>query len=354
MLNKIKVLVIDDSPVVRSLLKFMIESDSMMSVIGAVSGGVEALNFLSKNKPDVITTDMNMPKMDGIETIRQILRLYAIPILVVSGSCNPNMEKKVFQTLEAGALAVLAKPAGILDPNYNKLREELLQMLKVMSEVKVVRRVFSPRSNFKPTVSADVPLKEGKRDAIKAIGIGASTGGPQALHTLFSALPKNISVPILVVQHISPGFLGGLVAWLNQVSTLPVMIAQDKELALPGKIYLAPDFCHMEVGNDNKIILSKNDGGHEPCPSVARLFRSMAHVHGSHAIGVLLTGMGKDGAEELLLMKQKGAYTIAQDEDSSVIFGMPREAILLNAATRVLAIHQIADVLQLLTDPMHN
>lgn len=353
--REIKVFIIDDSPVILSLLKYMIGSEPGMSVVGTASNGQEALRYLEKNRPDVITTDMNMPKMDGLETVRQIMRHYAIPILVVSGSCHPFSEEKVFQALEAGALALLAKPAGVQDPNFAAIRQELIDMLKVMSEVKVVRRTYHPRPSLSPAaLSLKEQKTEGTADAdfqtcypIKAVAIGASTGGPQALHSLFSELPQNFPVPIFVVQHISPGFIDALAVWLNQVSPLKVQIAAHQQLAEPGNIYLAPDGFHMEIQDNHKIALSCSEIKRGmACPSVSRLFRSVADVYGRHSIGILLTGMGKDGAEELLLMKQKGAYTIAQDEESSVIFGMPREAILLGGATKVLALNQMAHALK--------
>jgi len=348
----IKVLIIDDSPVIRNLLKHMIESQPGMQVLGAVPGGIEALSFLadSSTMPDVITTDMNMPKMNGLETTRQIMRHYAIPILIVTGSCEPNNEEKVFQSLDAGALAILAKPAGINDPNFASIRKELITMITLMSEVKVIRRRFIAKPSLSTkSLRASIQQEEKGHKKINAVAIGASTGGPQALHQLLSALPEMFPAPILVVQHISHGFVEGLAAWLNQDSRVKVKVALDGEQAIPGYVYLAPDSLHMEIDINNKITLSKSLAEKEvTCPSVARLFRSMAYAHGPHGVGILLTGMGRDGAEDLLLMKQKGAYTIAESEESAVIFGMPKEAILLGGATKVLPVNQIAEMLEII------
>jgi two-component system chemotaxis response regulator CheB len=348
----IKVLIIDDSHVVRNLLKHMIESQPGMKVLGAVTGGAEALSFLAESPvmPDVITTDMNMPKMNGLETTRQIMRHYAIPILIVTGSCEPSSEEKVFQSLDAGALAILSKPAGINDPHFASIRQELLTMITVMSEVKVVRRRFTTQPSLSTkSPMASIQQEEKGHQKINAVAIGASTGGPQALHQLLSALPEMFPTPIFVVQHISNGFVEGLAAWLNQDSRLKVKVALDGEQAMLGHVYLAPDCFHMEIDTNNKIILSKSPAEKEvTCPSIARLFRSMAYAHGPHGVGILLTGMGRDGAEDLLLMKQKGAYTIAESEESAVIFGMPKEAILLGGATKVLPVSQIAEILKII------
>jgi len=343
--DRIKVLIIDDSPSSRELLTFIIESDSQLMVMACISSGQEALKFLETHKPDVIILDLIMPKMDGYETTQCIMQRYPVPIIIVSGASQVHDVNNIFRALEIGALAVLEKPDGVGSENYSIQVKAITDTIKTVSGAKLISRFIRPNrpsTDLKRTTSFDGACVGVDVDIV---AIGASLGGPQALHKIFSEISKDFPAPILVVQHISKGFISGFVEWLSRYSNLKINIAKNGEKAIGGHIYVAPDGFHLEMKQVGIIALTKKNDHEELCPSVARLFRSIANVYGARAVGVILTGMGKDGAEELLLMKKRGALTIAQDEKSSVMFGMPKEAILLNAAKCVVSLEEIAPML---------
>ncbi len=343
MSEKIKVLVVDDSPVARELLVHILGSEPKIQVVGTANNGEEALRALEQLKPDVITMDTNMPKMDGYEATRRIMELHPAPIVMVTGSFTAYDVSRTIRAMEAGALAIVLKPKGIGHPDHETSAAEVIQTVKLMSEVKVVkRRTFPKREAIKaPRVEISIkPLPE-----IQLVAIGASTGGPPALQTILSMLPKNFPVPVLVVQHMASGFIQGFVEWLGQVSSLSVHVAAHGEYIIPGHIYFAPDGFQMKPERYGRISLARGETENGLRPSVSYLFRSVAEVFGKNAVGILLTGMGKDGAKELKLMKEKGAVTIAQDKESSVVHGMPGEAIKLDAATYVFSPEKIAAAL---------
>jgi len=347
----IKVLVVEDSPVVREFLVYILGSDPGIRVVGTANNGEEALEAVKRYRPDVITMDIHMPKMDGLEATRRIMEIDPTPIVIVSGSTDSHENTKTFRAMEAGALAVLARPTGIGHPDHETTARELVQTVKLMSEVKVVRRW--PQTRREPVLPSAAQALVGKPARvpgkipvkIKVIAIGASTGGPPVLQTILAMLPKDFPLPVLIVQHMASGFVTSFVEWLAQSSGLPVHVAMHGELMLPGHVYVAPDECQMKVEHGGKIVLTKDEPENGLRPSVSYLFRSLAAVYGGGTIAGLLTGMGRDGAEELRLLKEKGAVTFAQDKDSSVVHGMPGEAIKLDAATFILAPDKIAAVL---------
>lgn len=342
----IKVLVVDDSATVREFLAHILRSDPKVEVISTASDGVEALAAVKARQPDVITMDIRMPKMSGLEATRVIMERHPTPIVIVSGTLDSE-EVASFRALEAGALAVLPRPAGIGHPEHEAAAKQLVQTVKLMSEVKVVRRWSRHRQPEQTRlVSPPAETASGRTSAkIKVVAIGASTGGPVALQRILSGLPKDYPVPVLIVQHIAAGFVHGFSEWLTQASGFPVQIAKHDDQLLPGRAYIAPDGFHMTVNADLRITLGDGEPENGLCPSVSALFRSVADSLGQESAGVLLTGMGRDGAKELQLMREKGAITIAQDEESSVIHGMPGEAIRLGAATYVLPPERIAALL---------
>jgi two-component system chemotaxis response regulator CheB len=271
------------------------------------------------------------------------------PIVIVSASPDVKEQMMAFRAVEAGALAVLPSSAGIGHPEYQQTSAELVRTVKLMSEVKVVRRWSRPRTDLVPPpapVTSSRPVPAG----VAVVAIGASTGGPVCLQTIMSQLASTFSAPILVVQHIASGFAQGLADWLGQSSGVPVGVAQHGEIISPGRVYVAPDDCHMKAGPGGHILLSHEPPENGLRPSVSCLFRSVANLYGRRSVGVLLSGMGKDGALELKLMKDYGAVTIAQDQESSIVHGMPGEAIRLGAATYVLPPERIAALLTNLTD----
>jgi two-component system chemotaxis response regulator CheB len=237
--------------------------------------------------------------------------------------------------MEAGAQAILALPHGLGHADFEATARELVQTVKLMSEVKVIRRWAHSHAPAVPPVMPGDKLQQTWPE-IRVIALGASTGGPLVLQTIVSRLPRDLPVPVLLVQHMTPGFVHGFVTWLAQSTPLGIHVACHDETLLPGHIYVAPDGYHMGVTSAMRIGLSQEPPEHGARPSVSYLFRSVAHVFKKRAVGVLLTGMGKDGAEELKYLQDTGAVTIAQDKASSVVHGMPGEAIRLDAATYVL------------------
>src|SRR4030043_102542 len=340
----IKVLIVDDSKVIQEFLAHLLSSDPDIQVVGIASSGYEAIELVRGKKPDVITIDNHMPGMDGYEATRTIMETYPTPIVIVSGSSNKKEVTNTFRLLEAGALAVVIRPPGFEHPQFAVSRKELIQTVKLMSEVKVVR--LFPRSRKEQIQPIRfVQTFENDLKRIQVIAIGASTGGPMALQIILSGLPEDLPVPVLIVQHIAKGFVKGFHEWLSATSGIKLKIAEDGELISAGIGYIAPDNFHMGVSRGNKISISDQPPENGLKPSVSYLFRSVAQSFGPNALGVLLTGMGKDGADELKVMKDKGAFTVVQNEESSVVFGMPGEALRIGAADQALSPERIAEIL---------
>ena len=340
----IKVLVVEDSTVVRDFLVHVLCADPDIHVVGTAADGEEALEAVERRRPDVITMDIHMPKMDGLEATRRIMETHPTPIVIVSGSTDPREVATTFNAMEAGALAILRRPAGFGHPEHEATARELVQTVRLMSEVKVVRRWARVRheAEVPGPGAAGLGHAPGK---VKVVALGASTGGPPVLQTILAALPKNFPAPVLIVQHMAAGFIQGFIEWLAQSSRLPIHLAAHGEQILPGHVYVAPDEFQMKVERGGSIVLARGAPENGLRPSVSCLFRSLAEVYGDEAVAGLLTGMGRDGAEELKLLKDAGAVTFAQDKASSVVHGMPGEAIKLDAATLVLPPEKIAATL---------
>jgi two-component system chemotaxis response regulator CheB len=343
--EKIKVLVADDSPLTRMLLVQLLNSDPGIRVVGAVNDGVAALDFLEAghDRPDVVIMDMHMPRLNGFEATRRIMETRPLPIIICTATADPQELAVAFRSMEAGAVACVAKPVA-LGEQFESCRQHLLETVRLMSEVKVVRRWSRARAadaaigTISPNRSTAVP-------AVRVIGIGASTGGPPVLQRILGGLPGDFAAPLLIVQHIARGFLPGMVEWLSQSTSLRIRIAAHGELPLPAHAYVAPDDFHLGITATGRIMLAREEPESGLRPAVSYLFRTLADHCGARAVGVLLTGMGKDGAVELKRMRDRGALTIAQDRDSSIVHGMPGEAIQLGAASQVLAADQIAAAL---------
>lgn len=335
---QVRVLVVEDSASVREFLLHVLDADPAIRVVGTAANGEQALAEVKRLRPDVVTMGIHMPGRDGLETTRRIMETDPTPIVIVSGSTDPGEVSTTFAAVQAGALAVLPRPEGFAHSGHAAGVEELRRTVKAMAEVKVVRRW--PR---------DRRVAPGPRTALMAprvrvVAIGASTGGPPALHAILAALPADFPVPVMVVQHMSAGFIRGFVDWLAQSCRLPVRLATQGE-ALRAGVYVAPDGQHMAVDIRERIVLRSGTARDGLCPSVAHLFRSVAEVYGREAVAGLLSGMGRDGADELRLLKEKDAATFAQDKASSVVHGMPGEAIRLDAAMYVLPPEKIAALL---------
>jgi two-component system chemotaxis response regulator CheB len=344
----IRVLVVEDSLVVRGLLVHILRSDPEIQVIGTAGDGNEALQFLAAQKPDVVTMDIHLPRMDGLEATRRIMETQPVPIVIVSANWNPEEVATTFRAMEAGAVALVEKPRGPGHPEHTAMAAKLVQTVKAMAEVRVIRRWARARpAEAAPAPPPPPPIVQAPAP-IQIVAIGASTGGPPVLHTILAALPPDFPVPLLIVQHIAAGFVGGLAQWLAQSAGRGIHVAAAGQQPLPGNAYLAPDGAHMGIDRGGRITLSQSDPENGLRPAVNYLFRSVIDALGARAAGVLLTGMGRDGAEELKRMKDRGAITIAQDKASSVVHGMPGEAIKLDGATYVLPPDKIAATLALL------
>lgn len=333
----IRVLIVDDSPSVREFLRHILEEAGGFEIAGEAVDGAQGVELAAALRPDIITMDISMPVLDGFAATRAIMETEPTPIVIVSGIWAPEEVAKTFDALEAGALAILEKPR-FGGPAFERQKEQIVSTLRLMSEVRVVRRHARIPAPGRDQAKA-APPRQVRRELV---AMGASTGGPQALRAILSGLPAGFAAPIVVVQHIARGFLPGLVHWLGGHCGLALAIAADGQAMRPGTVYFAPDDRHLLVTRDMTLRLSEAPPVGTLRPSVGPLFRSVAEALGERAVGVLLTGMGRDGAGELLIMRKRGALTIAQDERTSIVHGMPGEAIRLGAAAQVLPLEEIA------------
>ena len=339
---KVSVLVVNDSAVARMHLVHLLEADPDIRVVATVNDGEAALAFLQEHRPSVVLMDINMPGLDGFETTRRIMDTHPVPIVICSGTANPKDIAATFRVLEAGAVACVEKPVGYGRAEFEQAAAELRRTVRRMAEVKIVRHRGLSRTLA--SLAAFLPGEDWRRlrKGVRVIGIGASTGGPMALRTILGGLPKDFPVPILVVQHIGPGFVGGLADWLNASTSLQVCVGSHGINAMPGYVYLAPDEFHMGLDSSGILELSKAEPEGGLRPAISYLFRSLARHCGPAAVGVLLTGMGSDGSAALKEMRDEGATTLAQDSATSVVHGMPGVAIALGGATHVFAVGEIA------------
>jgi two-component system chemotaxis response regulator CheB len=347
----IRVLIVDDSAVLRQGTRFILESDPQLKVIGEARNGEEAIALTKRLQPDVITMDIRMPRMDGLEAIRHIMAENPVPIVVVS---SIDLDREIgiaSQATRLGAVSVVNRIGRVSDPKYKAFVARLIEQVKLMSEVKVIHRSWL-RETAPPETGAPKPrTKPRMARKTQVIAIGASTGGPAALNQVLSALPADFLIAILVVQHISFGFVEGLAGWLGAACKLQVKVAEQGERIQPGVVYVAPDERHMEVIY-GRIRLHQSDlvNGHRPSATV--LFESVAKAYGPAAMGLILTGMGSDGAVGMKALREAGAITIAQDEESCVVFGMPKEAIALGAIQHIVPLEKTAQTMMTLCKRM--
>jgi two-component system chemotaxis response regulator CheB len=344
----ITVLVVDDSAVERALLVAVLRSDPQLSVVGEACDGAEAVALTQRLRPQVVTMDLHMPRLDGLGATKEIMITAPTPIVLLTGSLRAAETEQAMHVLRAGAVTALHKPPAPTDPGFDAAVHQFLTTVKAMAEVKVVRRW---RSSAQET--GDRGQGTGKKrsplsavpafpPAAKVIAVAASTGGPEALQRLLSELPGDFAVPILVVQHISPGFATGLAAWLDGVCDLRVKVAEQGERLAPHTVYLASDDQHLTVVRPSHILLTTAAPVHGFRPSATPLFESAARLCGSGMTAVMLTGMGDDGVIGLRAVRQAGGRILAQDEKSCVVFGMPGVAVAEGLADLVLPPEAIA------------
>ena len=358
----IKVLIVEDSPTSQALLNKIFESSGSIEVVGIASDGYQAISMAKRLTPDVITMDIHMPNLDGLETTKQIMLKSPVPILIVTKTVDKNMQI-VFKMLNAGAMDVTSTPAlAELDKNSRMSASvllstgaELLHKIRIISQLKRVMSEKKARLSetdefidlYKNKSKKNAPLitltnEDRSEGAGFIIAIGASTGGPRLIAKILSDIPKDFPAGILIVQHMEEGFTKGFAEWLDSISPLNVREATQRDTVRPGEALVAPGNRHIFALPRGRIELKASErvSGHRPSADV--LFSSVAENYGSNSIGIILSGMGEDGAAGLKKMRESNAKTIAQNEKTCVVFGMPKAAIDINAAQKILPIENIA------------
>ncbi|MEQ8525964.1 chemotaxis response regulator protein-glutamate methylesterase [Gracilimonas sp.] len=343
----IKVLVVDDSLFDRKLISFLLNKQEGIEVVGTAEDPYEARQLIAELQPDVITLDMLMPRMDGLTFLKKLMKHLPLPVVVVS-SVTPANSKRALRALAAGAIEVISKPKA--DYGVEEMEYDLVRAIQTASVANVKSQNI--RGILNSPVGSAARGELHVREVIgnskeKLIAIGVSTGGPRTLEYLLQQLPENIP-GVVIVQHMPPVFTNQFASRLNTLCRVEVVEAKDGDKVHSGKVFIAPGDRHMIIedstdGFEIKIIDSGRVNHHRP--SVDVLFDSVARVAGNKAIGIILTGMGADGAKGLLQMKAKGCYTIAQDESSSVVYGMPKEAAKIGAASEVLPLEGISEAI---------
>jgi two-component system chemotaxis response regulator CheB len=373
MSEPIRVVVVDDSALMRRVITELLEQDRLIRVVGTACNGREAIDVVQKLRPDIVTMDVRMPVMDGVATTEHLMAYCPTPILVLTASLAHYDVDITFRMLGAGALEVIEKPSGNDPLALDRAGRALIRRIKVLARVKVVTHLrgrrragdgLTPSHDDRVTIERPARRQSGAaaRDlrhpvirpphqatpssatepGFSLIVIGASTGGPRVVSQLLARLPADLPATVLVVQHIAAGFSVGMTEWLAHTSKLPVRLAYEGQVLQPGEVLIAPDQRDLLLLPGGRVHLSDNPLLIQR-PSIDISMQAGAEVFGSRAIGVLLTGMGRDGAYGMLTIKRANGYTIAQDEASSTIFGMPRAAIQLGAACEILPAAQIAE-----------
>lgn len=338
-MNKIKVLIVDDSALMRKIISDMINEESDMEVINTARNGEDLLTKLQNNLPDIITLDVEMPKMDGITALRQMKKNNInIPVIVLS-SISQKGPHLTMECLEAGAFDFLPKPSGSISLDINKVKMGLVQKIRLAYEKSAVQS----RTIARPAPIENRTVKRNNMEKIDAVVIGASTGGPKALYAVITAFPEKLGVPVFVVQHMPVGFTKAFAERLNLNSKIKVVEAADGMSIEKDTVYIAPGGFHMEVGSDRKIHLNTEPTLWGVRPAVDKLFISAAKIYGPHIISAVLTGMGKDGAQGTTEIKKSGGITLAEDKSTCTIYGMPKAAFETGMVDIVLPIDNVAN-----------
>lgn len=351
----IKVLIVDDSALIRKILSDILSSDKDIEVIGSARNGQEALRKIEELKPDLVTLDIEMPLMDGLTTLKHIVARYKIPVIMISSLTSEGAELTL-KALDEGAVDFLPKPTNIFGLSQDNIKNEILDKIKsgakskfyIAEPVKVQPIKRETISNITKTI---VPVEtkvfsSSKKKFDNIVAIGTSTGGPRALQTLIPGIPSNINATILIVQHMPPKFTKSLAERLNSISNIRIKEAEDGDILEPAVGYVAPGDFHMTVQKESSnlvIRLNKDPQVMGLRPTVDKMMESLCKINEYNKLSVILTGMGSDGASGMKCMKASGSFTIAQDEASSVVFGMPKAAIATNSVDIVLPLDKIAE-----------
>lgn len=377
----INILIAEDSPTVTLILKKIFNLDAGLNVVGTARNGREAIEKTLELRPHIITMDINMPVMDGLQATKAIVERCPTPILVISSAVGNKEANTTFEAIRAGALDVIEKPKGNLSMDYEKMGKELIRKVNLLSGIKVFHRISNPNLvRARKEVTQPRPASTGITEetaatvvqaggdgvdqaairdrkvltpgsAVEIVAIASSTGGPTALLKVLKKLPSDFNAAVIIVQHICEGFGQGLINWLDKECALRVKGSEKGEPVMPGTVYVAADGAHTLIEKDFTLRLTKLLPINGLRPNATLMMESVAEAYGAAALGVILTGMGRDGAEGMKKIKDSGGVTIAQDEASCVVFGMPKEAIGLNAVDRVLPIDEIGDELNRLVSP---
>ncbi len=331
----INVLVAEDSIFIQKILVKILSDDPDIKVVGVAKNGKMAVDMARNLKPDVITMDIRMPVMDGFQATRLIMAQNPRPILVISSSVNDEDLKISFNAIQAGALDIMEKPRGHLAADYYEIGQTIVKKIKLIADIKVFRHI-SPGATAAPAVR---PGRAKTRS--RAVAIGASTGGPSALFQILTSLEAGFPAPVFVTLHISEGFGRGCTDWIRRNARLNVKEAEDGESIQPGTIYFAPDDRIMGIVSRNFLSVEQEKMAKMAMP-IDRMMETFASVYGPGGVGVLLTGMGGDGARGMKMIRDAGGQTIAQNEETCVVFGMPREAINIGAVDKVVPLEGIA------------
>jgi two-component system chemotaxis response regulator CheB len=337
----IRLLLAEDSTVQRELLRYVLEESGEFEIVGSVADGEAAIEQAALLKPDIILMDCHMPKVDGIKATRVIMENTPTPIVMASATSSPGDSGLPFDAIAQGALAFVSKPAAIGTPAFDRDSASLVRTLRLMSDVKVVGR----RTRSAERKAAVAPAASRERN-VDVIGLVGSTGAPGVIDEILSGVGDGVPPPLLIVQHMSAGFVGGFAAWLAARTGVEVALAKHGQPVRPGCAYVAPDGHHLGITPFGRLQLSDEAEDDGFRPSGTRLLSSLARSYGARAMGVVLTGMGRDGAAGMLELQRAGATTVVQNEGTCVVFGMPQEAIRLGAVQHVLAPAEIAALIR--------
>ncbi|RKQ19813.1 protein-glutamate methylesterase/protein-glutamine glutaminase [Ureibacillus endophyticus] len=376
--NKSKLLIVDDSAFMRKLISDFFDGNLKIEVIGTARNGVDAINKIQQLKPDVVTMDVEMPEMNGLDALKVIMEKCPVPVIMLS-STTINGAKNTLNAMENGAVDFVAKPSGTISLDLHKIKEELVHKVEHAAHVSVAKlkkpighknistkfandiikkREITPMKNSTTTknykiakeVNASTRKNQWSNNSKKIVLIGTSTGGPRALQEVITKLPKSINAPILIVQHMPPGFTKSLAERLNQLSNIEVKEAEHGDVLINGKAYIAPGGSHLKIKKLNsqfQIILDQNEpprSGHRPAVDV--MFENVSQFSEFDKIAVIMTGMGYDGSKGLIELKQKGnTIAIAESADTCIVYGMPKAAVETQLVDEIVDVDDIAQTI---------
>ncbi|MCS7191143.1 MAG: chemotaxis response regulator protein-glutamate methylesterase [Fimbriimonadales bacterium] len=341
-MRRIRVLVVDDSMFMRRMISDLLSQDAELEVVGAARNGQEGLEMARQLKPDVITLDVEMPVMDGVTMLQQLMQAQPTPVLMLSSLTTEGAEITL-KCLELGAVDFVTKPSGAISLDIYKISSQIIEKVKAVARARVA--VAPPTASLPPTsMRVSTPIGRPTQDAPLVV-IGASTGGPRALSTVMGSLPAGLHAKLLLIQHMPEGFTRSLAERLDRISAFTVREAQGGEILEPGMAYLAQGGRHLKVERGGKLTLTQDPPVHGVRPAVDVTLLSVAQNYQGGVVVAILTGMGSDGAAGVRALHAKGAYTIAEDESTCVVFGMPRAAIQTGCVQRVVPLHQVAEAI---------